>query len=73
MITNIWGLSGYVYEELVKDEGRKALLELCDVLVDGPFQEALKDPGLYFRGSSNQRIINVKETQKQGRRVCCMA
>ena len=67
--TNIWVYSGYVYEELVKDEGRKALLELCDVLVDGPFQEALKDPGLYFRGSSNQRIINVKETQKQGQVV----
>ncbi|MBF1328133.1 MAG: anaerobic ribonucleoside-triphosphate reductase activating protein, partial [Megasphaera micronuciformis] len=32
-------------------------------------QEALKDPGLYFRGSSNQRIINVKETQKQGQVV----
>ena len=63
--TNIWVYSGYVYEELVKDEGRKTLLELCDVLVDGPFQEALKDPGLYFRGSSNQRIIDVKETQKQ--------
>ena len=67
--TNIWVYSGYVYEELVKDEGRKTLLELCDVLVDGPFQEALKDPGLYFRGSSNQRIINVKETQKQGQVV----
>ena len=68
--TNIWVYSGYVYEELVKDEGRKALLELCDVLVDGPFQEALKrSGGCIFRGSSNQRIINVKETQKQGQVV----
>lgn len=58
----IWCYSGYLYEELaagkVGDHSR-ALLEGLDVLVDGPFVLAKKDLGLRFRGSSNQRIIDV--------------
>lgn len=58
----IWCYSGYLFEELaagkVGDHSR-ALLEGLDVLVDGPFVLAKKDLGLRFRGSSNQRIIDV--------------
>ncbi|WP_075571978.1 anaerobic ribonucleoside-triphosphate reductase activating protein [Colibacter massiliensis] len=64
--TNIWVYSGYVYEELVKDASRKKLLSLCDVLVDGPFKEDLKDPGLFFRGSANQRVIAIPATLAAG-------
>ena len=64
--TNIWIYSGYVYEELIKNEDRKKLLSLCDVLVDGPFKDELKDPGLYFRGSSNQRVIDIPRTLASG-------
>ena len=58
----IWIFSGYTYEEILKDEDKKKLLEECDVLVDGRFVEALKDLSLRFRGSSNQRIIDVKKS-----------
>ncbi|WP_454207283.1 anaerobic ribonucleoside-triphosphate reductase activating protein [Peptoniphilus sp. Marseille-Q6390] len=58
----IWIFSGYTYEEILKDQDKKKLLEECDVLVDGRFVEALKDLSLRFRGSSNQRIINIKKS-----------
>ena len=58
----IWIFSGYTYEEILKDEDKKKLLEECDVLVDGRFVEALKDLSLRFRGSSNQRIIDIKKS-----------
>ena len=54
---DIWIYTGFRYEELT---GRP-LLSYADVLVDGAFVEALKDAGLAFRGSRNQRIINLKE------------
>ena len=53
---DIWIYSGYTFEEL---EGRE-LLRYADVLVDGPFIEDMKDAGLAFRGSRNQRIIRLE-------------
>ena len=66
---SIWVYSGFLYEEILTQPAHKALLEACDVLVDGPFVDALKDPGLYFRGSSNQRIIDVAKSREAGRAV----
>ena len=68
----IWIYSGFTYEELVSVgshpncEVTEELLDLCDVLVDGRFVEALKDITLLFRGSSNQRIIDLKATRGSG-------
>ena len=59
---DIWIFSGYTFEEIIKDENKKNILEECDVLVDGRFVENLKDLTLRFRGSSNQRIIDVKRS-----------
>lgn len=59
---DIWIFSGYTFEEIIKYENKKNLLEECDVLVDGRFVENLKDLTLRFRGSSNQRIIDVKRS-----------
>ena len=47
----------------------KRILELIDILVDGPFIEAQKNISLQFRGSSNQRIIDVQESLRQGTTV----
>ncbi len=68
---DIWMYSGYTYEEL-KDGSRARcettdeLLSLIDVLVDGEFMIDKKDISLAFRGSSNQRIIDVKTSLKNG-------
>lgn len=62
----IWCYTGFKFENLVKNPRQKALLEQLDVLVDGPFIESLKNPDLFFRGSSNQRIINVQKSLKKG-------
>lgn len=59
---DIWLWSGYRYEHILVDEDRLALLKEVDVLVDGRFVDHLKDLTLRFRGSSNQRIIDVKKS-----------
>lgn len=61
---NIWCYSGYTLEQLMdrNDETTNKCLEEIDVLVDGQFIQAKKDPTLKFRGSSNQRIIDMKST-----------
>lgn len=58
----IWIYTGYLYEDLKDLE----IMEYIDVLVDGPFIESKKDISLQFRGSSNQRIIDVKKTRRSG-------
>lgn len=66
---DIWIFSGYTYEEILKDQDKKKLLEECDVLVDGRFVEALKDLKLRFRGSSNQRIIDIQKSLDENKVV----
>ena len=63
---NIWCYTGFTFEALLKMPKQRALLELIDVLVDGPFVDSLKDPDLLFRGSSNQRLIDVQASPKTG-------
>lgn len=70
---NIWVYSGYLFEELMgkipshaRCEVTDEMLSYIDILVDGEFVEAKKDISLHFRGSSNQRIIDVKKTLETG-------
>ena len=63
----IWLYTGYKYEDIA--EMYPNILEVIDVMVDGPFVEELKDISLVFRGSSNQRIIDVPESIRSGRVV----
>ena len=67
----VWSFSGYTYEELTGDsravcEVTNEMLSMLDVLVDGEFVEELKNVSLVFRGSSNQRIIDVKKSLESG-------
>ena len=69
---NVWAFTGYIYDKDLVAGGRRhtedtdELLSMIDVLVDGPFQEEKKDITLKFRGSSNQRILDLKETIRTG-------
>ncbi len=61
---NIWCYTGYTFETLLHNPRQAKLLEYIDVLVDGKFKEELRDEDLYFRGSSNQRLIDVQASLK---------
>ena len=65
----IWCFTGYKFENLLKNPKQLELLKLIDVLVDGPFVQSLRDEDLFFRGSSNQRLINVRKSLETGQVV----
>ncbi|HWR60336.1 MAG TPA: anaerobic ribonucleoside-triphosphate reductase activating protein [Clostridia bacterium] len=69
--TDIVCYTGFTFEELMesRDESRIKLLKLVDVLIDGPYVEELKDLSLTYRGSGNQRIIDVKSSMDEHRTV----
>lgn len=63
---NIWCYTGYTFEVLTEHPLFRPMLESIDVLVDGPYMVHKFDPELKFRGSSNQRIIDVQESLQTG-------
>lgn len=63
---NIWIYSGHTYEEIICNEKYLNLLKYCDVLVDGPFDMNHFQNNLRFKGSSNQRIIDIKKSFEAG-------
>lgn len=75
---NIWLYTGYTWEQIIHPvitdinseqlkmlQMRKELVSKCNVLIDGRYVDELRDISLHWRGSSNQRVINVQETLKQ--------
>lgn len=62
----IWCYTGFTFEALVVNPRQRALLEQIDVLVDGPFIKAERDETLCFRGSRNQRLIDVPASLSAG-------
>ena len=75
---NLWLYTGYTWEEIMTPimsdinskqlkilQMRKELVSKCDVLIDGRYVDELRDVSLHWRGSSNQRVINVQETLEQ--------
>ena len=61
----VWLYTGYVYENM--DSYRKAVSNSVDVLVDGQYVDELRNINLPFRGSSNQRLIDIRETIVEGK------
>ncbi len=59
---NLWIWSGYLFEEYLKD---KEIINYIDVLVDGQYNDDLHNPMLKWKGSSNQRVIDIKKTLKK--------
>mgnify|MGYP001416702535 FL=1 len=66
---NVWAYSGYTYEQILSDKNKKALLDCIDVLVDGPFVLEEHDTRLTYKGSKNQRIIDVKKSYSENKVV----
>lgn len=64
---NIWLYTGYVFEEMPDD--KKEILPYIDVLIDGRFELSKRDLNIMFRGSSNQRIIDVQQSLKNRRTI----
>lgn len=67
---NIWSYTGYTYEYILENKdtrlGWNELLNNIDILVDGKFEEDKQQDGLKFRGSVNQRIIDIRESLRKG-------
>jgi anaerobic ribonucleoside-triphosphate reductase activating protein len=63
---HLMAFTGYTMEQLLQKPERAALLEKLDLLVDGPFLEAEKSLDLRFRGSRNQRILNIPASRANG-------
>lgn len=63
---NIWCYTGFTFEEVIKKPDCVEFLQYIDVLIDGKFDLALKSYDLVFKGSANQRVIDVQESLRQG-------
>lgn len=63
---SIWCYTGYLFETLLSDPRYISLLKNIDVLIDGPYVAKLRNTDLLFRGSENQRIIDVRKSLKSG-------
>lgn len=67
---HVMSYTGYTFEQLLEmGQDVRALLEQCDLLVDGPYIEAQRSLTLRFRGSSNQRVLDVPKSLAQGQAV----
>lgn len=64
---DIWLWSGYTWEEILKKEELLSLIRDCDVVVEGRFEESQKDLSLLWRGSRNQRVIDIQKSLSKKR------
>ncbi len=64
---DVWTYTGYTFEELMTEDTMRECLGYIDTLVDGKFNEDLFNPELFYRGSSNQRIVDVKASMENNK------
>ena len=65
----IWLWSGYLYEDIIKDEKKLKILNFVDVLIDGRFEIDKRNISLKYRGSFNQRVIDIKKSKMENKVV----
>lgn len=72
---SIWIYSGYTWEQLIQSStsGVRSLLQQCDVLIDGRFVAEQRDVSLRYRGSRNQRIIDIQQSFRKGDPALCQS
>lgn len=63
---SLWLYTGYRFEDIINIPSRRRIIEQCDVVIDGRYIDELRDVTLKFRGSSNQRVIDVQKTLSTG-------
>lgn len=66
---SVWLYTGFTWEDILSSQHLYQVLDYIDVIVDSPFIESLRDPDLLFKGSSNQRIIDVRQSLDANRLV----
>ncbi|MBD5310494.1 MAG: anaerobic ribonucleoside-triphosphate reductase activating protein [Bacteroides sp.] len=66
---SIWLYTGFLWEEILNDPDKLRVVENVDVVVDGPFIQNMRDTDLLFRGSSNQRLVDVRKSLETGKVV----
>jgi len=66
---SIWCYTGFKFESILRNKKQAALLPFIDVLVDGRFEESLRNETLLFRGSNNQRLVDVQSSLRENRTV----
>lgn len=66
---SVWAYTGWTYEQLLTDPNAVDILTHVDILVDGPYIQTRRSDLFMWRGSSNQRLIDVRESRRQGRPI----
>ncbi|WP_294188259.1 anaerobic ribonucleoside-triphosphate reductase activating protein [uncultured Clostridium sp.] len=64
---SIWLWSGYLYEDIIVSDDKRNILEYVDVLIDGRFEIEKRNISLSYRGSSNQRVIDIKKSRESNK------
>ncbi len=69
MDKSIWLWTGFIFEDCLEDEDKMDIIKECDVIIDGPFIKAKRNIKLKYRGSENQRVIDVEKSLKENKTI----